>query len=272
MLLATPPTCYNEPSGSIEFINVQNAELPITVSVDNQAFMPTGAIGNLFAGLHTAALQDAAGCTWQDTITIPNAPIFTVDAGSDTTITLGDSLRITATVQGVPVAYNWHCANHVLSNSAAVSTVITPTQNTICRCSVLDAKGCVATDSILIRIKEFNDIYIPNAFTPNGDGNNDVFAIYAGITVKEIKLLRIFDRYGELVYEKLNFAPNTATWDGVWARYKNDYIPPPFGGDGGIEFVTAKSRAPSAVYAVYTEIELLNGQTKHLSSDLTVIR
>ena len=137
---------------------------------------------------------------------------------------------------------------------------------------VVDIDGCLATDNLVITIKDATALYIPNAFTPNGDGNNDEFAIYGGVSVKEIKLLRIFDRYGELVHEKHSFAPNTAAWDGKWLRYRDDVVLPPWGGDGGIQFSYDKSNAAIDVYAVYIEVEMQDGTVKHKVSDLTVVR
>ena len=60
-------------------------------------------------------------------------------------------------------------------------------------------------------------VYIPNVFTPNGDGINDVFTIYGDEDIELILSLQIFDRWGGMVYNKENLLPNSArlAWDGL---------------------------------------------------------
>ncbi len=84
--------------------------------------------------------------------------------------------------------------------------------------------GCIAADTVTVAVKCINSrIYIPNAFTPNRDGRNETFHIRAdGVSV--INFLRIYNRFGQLVFEQKNFqpgAPNTE-WDG---RFKGQAVP-----------------------------------------------
>lgn len=62
------------------------------------------------------------------------------------------------------------------------------------------------------------DVYIPNAFSPNGDGRNDDFYIFAGPEVEEVLTLNVFSRWGELLLEQKNIQPNEAKlgWDGTF--------------------------------------------------------
>ena len=76
--------------------------------------------------------------------------------------------------------------------------------------------GCVSTDTILVKtFCSGAEVFIPNAFTPDGDGINDVL-IVQGRGIKIIKNLKIFSRWGEVVFEKSNFQPGdrSAGWDG----------------------------------------------------------
>jgi gliding motility-associated-like protein len=70
----------------------------------------------------------------------------------------------------------------------------------------------------LIVICRDANVFIPNTFSPNGDGHNDVFFV-RGRGLDRVKSLRVFDRWGEVVFEKQNFPVNDASvgWDG---RYK----------------------------------------------------
>ena len=81
--------------------------------------------------------------------------------------------------------------------------------------SVENSFGCRAVDSIfLTAFCKKAEVFVPNAFTPDGDGLNDVLMIRgSGITVKSF---RVFNRWGEAIFEKLNFTPNDPKygWDG----------------------------------------------------------
>ena len=85
--------------------------------------------------------------------------------------------------------------------------------------TVIDSSGCRATDEVRVRVDQQRPIYIPTAFSPNGDGYNDVFYIGAGSNVVQIDELYIFGRWGEQVFFKQSFQPNDALegWDGVFS-------------------------------------------------------
>jgi gliding motility-associated-like protein len=82
--------------------------------------------------------------------------------------------------------------------------------------TVINAYGCVSNDTI--SIKTFcgaTELFVPNAFSPDGDGINDVLLVQ-GKGVKMVKSFKIFSRWGELVFERSNFVPGdrSAAWDG----------------------------------------------------------
>ena len=78
--------------------------------------------------------------------------------------------------------------------------------------AVKDAAGCIGYDTVLIRVYDDIRYYVPNAFSPNGDGINDVFRpIPVGVVSTEF--FRIFNRYGELVFETNQWMKG---WDGKY--------------------------------------------------------
>lgn len=81
---------------------------------------------------------------------------------------------------------------------------------------ILTQDGCDSIHLLVLEIRKRGNVYVPNAFTPNGDGVNDRFTVYASPEVKSIKRLRIYDRWGELVFEQSDFPPNDPVygWDG----------------------------------------------------------
>ena len=77
-----------------------------------------------------------------------------------------------------------------------------------------DVNGCIYEESIWISSKQIYNV--PNVFSPNGDNINDYFNIFTDRSIESIDLLQIFDRWGDLVYESKNFAPNgiSGAWNG----------------------------------------------------------
>jgi gliding motility-associated-like protein len=81
---------------------------------------------------------------------------------------------------------------------------------------VTTAYGCSATDTIGIKVFcENAQVYIPNAFSPDGDGINDILMV-RGKGIQAVKSFRVFNRWGEVVFERNNFPPYDPAfgWDG----------------------------------------------------------
>ena len=114
-----------------------------------------------------------------------------------------------------------------------------------------DSNGCKARDSILVLVNFEGQAFVPNAFSPNDDGINDVFYVL-GKCVSEVKLLRVFDRWGEMVFEKSNTLPND----------------PLYGWDGKFREKTASSD----VYVYFAVVMLPDGRKIELKGDLTLLR
>ena len=93
---------------------------------------------------------------------------------------------------------------------------VAPIITTAYSISVSDSQGCSDQDSVVVTIQKNVDIFIPNVFSPNGDGINDHLLISAASDVEEIESMEIFDRWGNLVFTAKNFLPDDPTyaWDG----------------------------------------------------------
>ncbi len=93
---------------------------------------------------------------------------------------------------------------------------------------------------------------MPNVFSPNDDGYNDDFTVFADKAVRQIKHLRVFSRWGELVFERVDFPPNDLHygWDGTF-RGKD---------------------LPAAVFAWSAEVEFLDGDVVEVEGDVAVVR
>lgn len=142
-------------------------------------------------------------------------PKPTVNAGADVDAQPGDQVQLSATGSGNVVAWSWTPANY-LSCTNCQSPVSKPLAQTIYKVTGTTAKGCEATDEVLIKMQcSEARIRIPNAFTPNGDKANDYFVV-KGISM--VRHMVIYNRWGNKVFERSNFigADESACWDGTF--------------------------------------------------------
>jgi gliding motility-associated-like protein len=146
-----------------------------------------------------------------DTIRIKVLPPALVFAGNDTLIAAGQPLQLNAVdVNGTGFGnYAW-TPSFGLNNALIKDPVATLTQSTTYIVNASSPEGCRATDNIKVTVFLAPEIYVPNAFTPNDDGSNDIFKpILVGI--RELKYFSVYNRYGQLVYTT---AVQGKGWDG----------------------------------------------------------
>ena len=144
------------------------------------------------------------------TINVIVKPI--VNAGEDRTIIGGRPVQLTGTVSGNVAGYFWS-PNTSISNINVLNPVVNPDADIDYTLTAIAANNCgVVTD--IISISVFTGLYIPNTFTPNGDGKNDVWNIPALAAFPKAQLI-VFDRYGEKIFETTGL--QAGGWDG---RYK----------------------------------------------------
>ena len=99
-----------------------------------------------------------------------------------------------------------------------LSWTVQPKETTRYFATITDTVGCTASDDLLVKVIRDYQVYIPNAFSPNGDGSNDFFLIYSGSDVVEVERFEIYSRWGEQVFQMQAFPPNDPRygWDGVF--------------------------------------------------------
>ena len=76
-----------------------------------------------------------------------------------------------------------------------------------------DIQGCYDSTSFTIEVNEDVRVFVPNAFSPNNDGNNDILVLYSPGDVQEVKAFRVFDRWGEKVFVSTSIDD---CWDGTF--------------------------------------------------------
>jgi gliding motility-associated-like protein len=160
--------------------------------------------------------MDDKGC-FTDTgyvkLEVAAAPV--VDAGTDKKISAGVALDLVPSLSADVTEVRWSPTSAIFRNSESAITV-KPLENTEYTVEVKNTAGCTAKDKINITVtKAGGELFIPNTFSPNGDGVNDVFYPRSTSSIKVISL-KILNRYGAVVFERSGFNSNdiNSGWDG----------------------------------------------------------
>lgn len=182
---------------------------------DPQAQQTAIATG-LCAGNYEVIITDSKGCVSTNQIVVEDSSIYvnlSIEVNRDTLFE-GQSVQLVATYFGQDYTYNWNPTKW-LNNPTIHNPIATPYGTVLYIVEVKDKWGCVFTDSVLLTVLEVicDDpfIFVPNAFTPNGDGVNDILYVYT-LYADEI-YFAIYNRWGEKVFETRN---KNQGWDGTY--------------------------------------------------------
>ena len=207
--------CSGEDNGVIELSSAD----ALSYSIDGVNFNTDGIFPNLHSGTYSISIQDAAFCLYDTIIQIDQPYEWSISTENDTyEINYGETVRLSTNADVPFLNYTWIPNEHI-NCSSCPSPLVTPTQPTEYLLVAKDSLGC--TDSIFVSvIVKFScdNIYIPNVFSPNDDGINDTFKAYKGTDAIKIIGLKIFDRWGGLMFSDDSENPG---WDGR-TDYKND--------------------------------------------------
>lgn len=195
------------------------------------------------AGTYTLNVDNGgAGCSSSGTVTVQINSLPVVDLGNDTSVCVGTVLTL-QNKQDYPAAlYTW-------SNGATSHSIIVRDSGTY-TLTITNPPHCKGTDAIHLDVHNCDCVsHIPNAFSPNGDGINDIFNPAQEISCAlENYLLRIYNRYGQLIFTSTS--PSIG-WDGTYNHKKADL---------------------DTYYFYITYKEFSTGIKKKYKGDLTLIR
>ncbi len=156
--------------------------------------------------IYSVIVTNALGCADTATSTITLTSLATVNAGPDKAILKGQRIQLSGTATGQGISYTWSPPLYIDDIYSAQPFVNPPSDISYILTAV---SGCnTVADTMFVKV--YNDIFIPNAFTPDGNGTNDTWNINALEAYPGFELF-IFNRYGQLVF-KTNKAP--VAWDG----------------------------------------------------------
>ncbi|MBL7813663.1 MAG: T9SS type B sorting domain-containing protein [Saprospiraceae bacterium] len=250
---ANPVKCFGDQNGSI-IVDAFGGTQPYYYSLNGKTYNGISQIVGVKAGSYDVYVKDANGCIWFDNVTIASPPKFIVEASPDITINLGDKTQLFANPlnnRGT-VTLTWKQPyDSTLSCLKCPNPIAKPMSTILYIVNGVDSAGCRASDSVKITVSKPRNVLVPTGFTPNEDLINDKL-IVRGRTGTIIKVFRIYDRWGEMLYEATNFQINDekSGWDGTFrGQYMN-----------------------SGQYVWYVEAQYIDGATEILKGHTTLIR
>ncbi|MCX6200292.1 MAG: gliding motility-associated C-terminal domain-containing protein [Bacteroidetes bacterium] len=206
------PTCEtNNFDGSI-LLNVTGGSLPYHFDWSNGSVQSN--LLSVAPGNYSVTVSDANNCTIGSTFSLAYIYDFTVQATPMATINIGESTTLGYTLNGNAGNYVsvWSPAS-TLSCADCVSPISAPNVTTLYQIEIRNDVGCVASDTVTVLVIPDYSIFVPNAFTPNNDGNNDVFRLFGNIKTISYLDIQVFNRIGEKVFESQD---HNFGWDGTY--------------------------------------------------------
>lgn len=247
------PNCFSPDSGKLGIDLLSGGTAPYSIILDGQSAVFVNNLKYVGPGTHNLEVTDSKGCLVRYTFNILDPSNSAVAFSTDTIeVTLGDSVLLEAKLINVDSLseINWTGSGVVRCNTCPASFVIPDKSGGLFTITVKDQFGCEYTASVFIKVKQH--FYVPNVFSPNGDNINDYFNLISDSSVERIDVLNIFDRWGDLLYEYHDFAPNG--FQGAW--------------DGNVN----GQKALPGVYIYLFQFKDKAGDLHHLSGDLSLIR
>jgi len=161
-----------------------------------------------YATTYTVIVSDEYGCSATAEVEVDHFPEPILHVSSDYFGFTGDEVPLSAIGSGSGGIYSWSPTEY-LSCVNCQDPIATPPQSMVYTVTYVDENGCRASDEVAIKYESL--IYVPNTFTPNNDGFNDVFMVQGG-NIVDFEII-IFNRWGEVVYEGASIEEG---WDGTY--------------------------------------------------------
>ncbi|GJM33048.1 MAG: hypothetical protein DHS20C18_20490 [Saprospiraceae bacterium] len=209
-------SCFGETDGSIIVSNPSGGIAPYSYSLDGMNYQPSPIFEDQAAGQYQVWVRDAELCTALFPAELIEPDKLQVVLPQAYSINFGDSLLLLPEIfGGQELTYSWQPGEGLSCNDCPNPSA-SPAKTTQYLLHIQNTQGCTATATTTISVEQHFQVYIPSAFSPNGDGVNEIIRIYAGSGVATIRSFRIFSRWGEMVHEVKDQFPNalTSAWDG----------------------------------------------------------
>lgn len=202
-------SCWNNPDGAITISNVQPAGAAYSYSLDNIQFQTATVFDSVEAGNYTVYVADENSCVNEVPVIVTENPPIQLSFQNTTLPCASDFLTLTPTVVSHPLDeldFLWQDSAEVINFNVYAPGTYQLQVSSACE-TLLQSVAVAAEDDT-----ERSYVFIPNVFSPNHDGINDVFrAFFANEASVDDFLLRVYDRWGNMIYETTDYQSG---WEG----------------------------------------------------------
>ncbi len=251
------PLCVDE-LGTITIDRISTDLFPVAMMIgsDPHTTLISGPsdlpliIDDLAAGSYEILFTDAGGFNGIYESTITAAPDLFFESDPELTVYYGEQEQLDIITNADIDIVRWS-PGFSLDCDDCLSPLLDPKASQLYIVEALDANGCEYSLEIDVTVLLEKDFYLPNVFSPNGDGVNDIFTIQAGPRVTQLKSFQVYNRVGSLIHAEADGLIDEMTgWDG--------------NSDGQL--------AALGVYIYVAEVILADGSISRLSGDVTIVR
>ncbi len=253
VLSITPPLCEDGNDGSVRTMSLDGGTAPYIYEINGEEYSDIDVV-DFETGMYIVNVIDAFGCIVTKNIEVPATKAFTVDIDPELSIRFGQSKILTFETsldESQIGLIEWtNDEGEILGVDKELSFV--GEQIDFIYLKIGNLEGCEVTSEVKIDLSFDVDIYYPNVFSPNNDGNNDLFILYNNGFPEMADDLKIFDRSGELIYKSAatEFNETQEGWDGT------------FNGQP----------CQPGVYVFILQYTLMNGRAQTISGSITLVR
>lgn len=245
-------SCAEAANGQIE-VFVEGTFPPYRYSLDNQSFQLLPVFADLDSGQYSIEVEDAFGCS--QSISIEVAVLdnrLQVDLGPDTSVYSGEQIDLE------PIALNFEASDLIWSRDEVIRCLgcpvltVSPEQGTLYQLEAIDEFGCSAFDEIWVEVIPPPEFFLPNAFSPNDDGINDVFRAEGTFdAIDRIERMQVYSRWGDLLFNMERKGQGVALgWNGLV--------------DG--------QKAEAGVYVYTIQWKNFKGEIQQMAGDVLLVR
>jgi gliding motility-associated-like protein len=247
-----PPSCFGADDGLVSVLSISGTRPPYAFIVNDSIIPPPGMAASFPAGTYTVRIEDPNGCYDEEVLTIPDGQPFDMTLTGETLIPLGHSTILVASGTPIPDAVSWK-PEEAVSCGFCTEVIVTPLEDQWFTVIGTTAAGCIDSARLEVRVDRTPIIYVPNVFTPDGNGINDTWRITLDpLNIPVIRTVYIFDRWGDM-FLAVSDLPTMAQMD-LWTGE------------------TPWGRAGPGTYVYMLVARLADGEEVRFSGDVTLIR
>ncbi len=245
------PSCVGQATGLITG-RAEGGQPPYTYQLNDAGPLPSPTFSNLLPGTYELTVRDSRNCNAQAAITLLEPEPLEVGIQEAEPVVLGYSTVLRASSTAVDAALTWSPPLYLSCTDCPEPGVEQPLATLTYTVQATTPDGCTALDSVQLLVLPEYPAYLPNAFSPNDDGINDLWAPQGGPALEAWLRIEVFDRWGGLLYsaENLSAGNPVLEWNG-----QADNQP-----------------APTGVYTCIVEGQFIDGTVRRFQSDVLLTR